>query len=296
MTIKKIYKRIKQKIYPSKTQKILINQTFGCSRKVWNLLLSDYNNTGKLNEVSFYKKQDQYSYLKDVDSLALANEKLNLQKALKHSNTSNKGKPHFKNKFRKQSYTTNVVGNNIKILHNKIKLPKIKTPIKTRTKRFEKEQNNAKLKGATILKDKTDTYYISLLFEYELDILNQDEILSKINKNKSIGLDLGLIDFLVDSNNNHIKPLKKELKPLYDKLKKEQRKLSNKLKANTKKMINNKPVYKKALNTCSNIQKQKIKIAKLYKKIHNKIKDFANKLSFYYVTNFDIIAIEDLKI
>lgn len=71
MTTKKIYKRIKQKIYPNKTQEMLINQTFGCSRKVWNLLLSDYNNTGKLKEVSFYKKQ--YPYLKDVDSLALAN-------------------------------------------------------------------------------------------------------------------------------------------------------------------------------------------------------------------------------
>ena len=296
MTTTKIYKRIKQKIYPNKEQELLINQTFGCSRKVWNLLLSDYNNIGKLNEVSFYKKQDQYSYLKNVDSLALANEKLSLQKALKHANTFNKGKPHFKNKFSKQSYTTNFISNNIKILHNNIKLPKIKTPIKTRTKRFEKEKSKAKLKAATILKDKTDVYYVSLLFEYEIDILNQDEILNKIDKNNSIGLDLGLLDFLVDSNNNHIKPLKKELKPLYDKLKKEQRKLSNKLKANTKEIINNKPVYKKTLNICSNIRKQKIKIAKLYKKIHNKIKDFANKLSFYYIKNYDIISIEDLKI
>lgn len=77
---------------------------------------------------------------------------------------------------------------------------------------------------------------------------------------------------------------------------KKQRKLSNKLKANTKEIINNKPVYKKTLNICSNIRKQKIKIAKLYKKIHNKIKDFANKLSFYYIKNYDIISIEDLKI
>lgn len=296
MTTTKIYKRIKQKIYPNKTQEILINQTFGCSRKVWNLLLSDYNNTSKLNEISFYKKQNQYSYLKDVDSLALANEKLNLQKAIKHANVSNKGKPHFKNKFCKQSYTTNVVGNNIKILHNKIKLPKIKTPIRTRTKRFKTAQNNAKLKSATILKDKTGVYYVSLLFEYELDILSQDEILNNIDKNKSVGLDLGLLDFLVDSKNNHIKPLKKEIKPLYDKLEKEQRKLSNKLKANTKEMINNRPIYKKPLSDCKNINKQKIKIAKIHKKIHNKIKDFANKLSFYYITHFDIISIEDLKI
>lgn len=61
-------------------------------------------------------------------------------------------------------------------------------------------------------------------------------------------------------------------------------------------MINNRPIYKKPLSDCKNINKQKIKIAKIYKKIHNKIKDFANKLSLYYVTHFDIISIEDLKI
>ncbi len=296
MTTKKIYKRIKQKIYPNKTQEILINQTFGCSRKVWNLLLSDYNNTGKLNEVSFYKKQHQYSYLKNVDSLALANEKLNLQKAIKHAKNNKYGRPHFKNKFRKQSYTTNVVGNNIKILKNKIKLPKIKQPIKVRTKRFEKLNKSFKLKGATVIKDKTNCYYVSLLYEFELDIKDQDTIINSFTQIKSVGLDLGLLYFIVDSNNNHIKPLKKEIKPLYDKLEKEQRKLSNKLKANTKEMINNKPIYKKPLSDCKNINKQKIKIAKIYKKIHNKIKDFANKLSFYYITHFDIISIEDLKI
>lgn len=294
MTTTKIYKRIKQRIYPNKTQEILINKTFGCCRKVWNLLLSDYNNTGKLNEVSFYKKQ--YPYLKDVDSLALANERLNLKKAIKHANNKKTGQPHFKQKFKKQSYTTNLSHNNIKLLKNKIKLPKIKQPIRIRTKRFEKLNNTCKLKSATIIKDKTNCYYVSLLYEFELDIKDQDTILNSLTEIKSIGLDLGLLDFLVDSHNNRIKPLKKEIKPLYDKLEKEQRKLSNKLKADTKEMINNRPIYKKPLSDCKNINKQKIKIAKLYKKIHNKIKDFANKLSFYYITHFDIISIEDLKI
>lgn len=294
MTMTNVYKRIKQKIYPNQAQKGLINQTFGCCRKVWNLMLSDYNDTGVFNEVSSYKKE--YSYLKDVDSLALVNEKMNLQKAISQAKVGEKGKPHFKQKFKKQSYTTNMVNDNIKLLNNKIKLPKIKKPIKVKTKRFEKISKVGKLKAATVLKDKTNNYYVSLLYELELDIKSQDEILDSVNLNNSIGLDLGLLDFLVDSVNNHIKPLKKELKPLYDQLIREQRKLSNKIKANIKDIKNNRPIYKKPLSECKNIIKQKAVIAKIYKKIHNKIKDFADKLSFYYVTNFDIIAIEDLKI
>ena len=44
MTATKVYKRVKQKLQPNKEQKGFINQTFGCCRKVWNLMLSDYNN------------------------------------------------------------------------------------------------------------------------------------------------------------------------------------------------------------------------------------------------------------
>lgn len=294
MATTKIYKRIKQKIYPNKEQKELINQTFGCCRKVWNLMLSDYNDTGVFNEVSYYK--NEYPYLKDVDSLALSNEKANLRKAIKQAKTGKKGKPHFKQKFKKQSYTTNMVSDNIKLLKNKIKLPKIKEPIKVKTKRFEQMNKFGKLKGATVIKDKTNNYYVSLLYEFDLDIKCQDEILDSVDVNKAVGLDLGLLDFLVDSMNNHIKPLKKELKPLYEQIIREQRKLSNKLKANIEEIKNGKPIYKRPLSECKNIQKRKAVIAKIYKKIHNKIKDFADKLSHYYVTNFDVIAIEDLKI
>lgn len=79
----KLYKRIKQRIYPNKEQESFINKTFGCSRKVWNLLLSDYKDTHTLNEITHYKNDAQYAYLKEVDSLALANEKLNLKKSSK---------------------------------------------------------------------------------------------------------------------------------------------------------------------------------------------------------------------
>ena len=72
----------KYRIYPNEEQIILIGKTFGCCRKVWNLMLSDkisyYERTGKalLTTPAMYKKA--YPYLKEVDSLALANVQLNL--------------------------------------------------------------------------------------------------------------------------------------------------------------------------------------------------------------------------
>ena len=77
----------KYRIYPDRKQTLLIEKTFGCCRKVWNLMLSDkiayYRSTGKslMTTPAMYKKE--YPYLKEADSLALANVQTNLQDAYK---------------------------------------------------------------------------------------------------------------------------------------------------------------------------------------------------------------------
>lgn len=73
---------IKYRLYPTSEQKAMFARTFDCCRKVWNLMLSDKNafylETGKLlhNTPAAYK--EEYPYLREVDSLALANVQLNL--------------------------------------------------------------------------------------------------------------------------------------------------------------------------------------------------------------------------
>lgn len=107
---------IRYRIYPTTEQIILFAKTFGCCRKVYNLMLSDkidgYKETGKFPSMTpaMYKKD--YPYLKEVDSLALANAQLNLQKAFKNrfSKTRKKknGFPKYKSAKRcRKSYTTN---------------------------------------------------------------------------------------------------------------------------------------------------------------------------------------------
>lgn len=82
-------KAYKYQLYPNDKQTILINRTIGCARLIYNLLLCDKKEYYKKNkemlkkEVSYYKKIEKFSFLKDVDSLALANAKIHLETAYK---------------------------------------------------------------------------------------------------------------------------------------------------------------------------------------------------------------------
>ena len=76
---------IKYRIYPTTEQAVFFAKTFGCCRKVYNLMLSDkiesYNTTGKFVSVTPARYKKDYPFLKEVDSLALANVQMNLQTA-----------------------------------------------------------------------------------------------------------------------------------------------------------------------------------------------------------------------
>ncbi len=80
-------KAIKYRIYPTREQAVLFAKTFGCCRKVYNLMLADkmesYQATGKFVAVTPAKYKKEYPYLKEADSLALANAQMNLQSAFR---------------------------------------------------------------------------------------------------------------------------------------------------------------------------------------------------------------------
>lgn len=81
-------KAIKYRVYPTTEQRILFAKTFGCCRKVYNLMLSDkieeYKATGKFPALTPAKYKKDYPYLKEVDSLALANKQIDLQEAFRN--------------------------------------------------------------------------------------------------------------------------------------------------------------------------------------------------------------------
>ena len=282
--MKIIKKAYKFRIYPTLEQVIFFSKNFGCVRKVHNLMLDDrkksyeeYKSTGIKNKYpSPAKYKEEYPYLKEVDSLALANAQLNLEKAFKNF-LKNKdfGFPKYKCKSNPvQSYTTNNQ-NTIYIKDSYIKLPKLKSLVKIKLHREIK----GIIKSVTISKNSLDHYFVSILCEEEI------EELPKTNKN--IGIDLGIKEFATMSDCTKVENLKLS-KEYEKKLKREQRKLSRRCKLAKD--------SDKKLSDSKNYQKQKKKVAKIHNKIRNKRKDFINKLSTKIINNHDIICIEDLNI
>lgn len=267
-------KAYKFRLYPNKEQEIYFSKCFGSVRFIYNKMLNDkieyYKKNNKMlnNTPAQYKKE--YIWLKEVDSLALANAQMNLDKAYKNFfRDKSVGFPKFKSKKNNYySYTTNNQKNTIDIVDGKyIKLPKLKTLI--RIKQHRQIPKDGKIKSATISKNPSGKYYISILVEQEIKELPKNEF--------AIGIDLGLTDFAITSDGvkySNPRYLRKSL----NKLAKEQRKLSRKK------------------NGSKNKNKQRIKVAKLYEKITNQRKDFLHKLSSELINENQVICLEDLQV
>ncbi|RBR30878.1 IS200/IS605 family element RNA-guided endonuclease TnpB [Enterococcus cecorum] len=280
-------KAYKFRIYPTEEQEIFFAKTFGCVRKVYNLMLNDRkkayeevkNDTSK--KMTFptpakYKKV--FPFLKEVDSLALANAQLNLDKAYKNFfRDKSVGFPRFKSKKNPvQSYTTNNQNGTVALIDSKfIKVPKLKSLIRIKLHR----QPKGMIKSATISRHASGKYYISLLCKEEINELPKT--------NSAIGIDLGITDFAILSDGQKIDNHKFTSK-MEKKLKREQRKLSRRALLAKKKGI--------PLSEAKNYQKQKRKVARLHEKVMNQRTDFLNKLSTEIIKNNDIICIEDLNV
>ena len=163
-------KAYKFRLYPNNEQKGLFAKTFGCVRFIYNHMLSDkikyYEETGQKlgNTPAQYKVE--FEWLKEVDSLALANAQINLQKAYNNFFRSpNVGFPKFKSKHRNtNSYTTNNQKSSVAIENGCIKLPKIGL---VKLKQHRIIPSDYKLKSVTITQTSSGNYYASVLFKYE---------------------------------------------------------------------------------------------------------------------------------
>ena len=278
-------KAYKFRIYPTEEQEIFFVKSFGCVRKVYNLMLNDrmkiYEDTknDSSKKMSFptpakYKKD--FPFLKEVDSLALANAQLNLDKAYKNFfRDKSVGFPRFKSKKNPvQSYTTNNQNGTVALIDNKfIKIPKLKSLVRIKLH----IQPKGMIKSATISRHSSGNSYISLLCK--------EEIIELPKTNAAVGIDLGITDFAILSDGRKIDNNKFTSK-MEKKRKREQRKLSRRALLAKKNGVN--------LFEAKNYQKQKRKVARLYEKIMNQRTDFLNKLSTDIIKNHDTICIENL--
>jgi len=261
----------KYRLYPNKEQETYFTKTFGCVRFIYNRMLSDkidyYKETKqKLNKTpAQYKKE--FEWLKEVDSLALANAQMNLQTAYNNFfKRPDVGFPKFKSKKNNHySYTTNNQGGNICVSDKHIKLPKIGLVKVKKHREFD-----GLIKSVTVSKVPSGKYYVSVL-------VKQEDIEKLPECSNILGIDLGIKEFAITSNGEMIKN-PKFLRKSEDKLRKLQKDLSR-----TKKGSNNR-------------NKARIKVAKQHEKIANQRKDFLRKLSKKLINENQVIALETLKI
>lgn len=264
-------KAYKYRIYPDAEQMQFFAKCFGCVRFVYNRMLSDriehYNLTGKSLNNTPAQYKSEFTWLKEVDSLALANAQMNLNTAYRNFfRDKSTGFPKFKSKKTNNfSYTTNNQKGTVYVENGYIKLPKLKSPVKIRQHRsFE-----GVIKSCTISKAPSGKYHISILVETEIQKLPASDM--------RVGIDVGIKDFAVLSNGESYKN-PKHLRKSEKRLAKLQRDLS-------RKQIGS-----------SNRNKARIKVAKLHEKIANQRMDFLHKKSTEIIRKNQAIVIEDLKV
>ena len=220
------------------------------------------------NTPAGYKKE--YPWLKEVDSLALANVQLNLEGAFrKFFREPGVGFPHYKSKkHSRKSYTTNMVNGNICLQDRFLKLPKMQ-PVKIKLHRMIQE--GWKLKSVTVSREPSGKYFASLLFDCE------NQTVEKRQAEKFLGMDFAMHGMCVFSTGERAGY------PMFyrnaeKKLAREQRKLSRCEKGSR------------------NYQKQKKKVALYHEKIKNQRKDFQHKLSHSLAEDYDAVCVEDLNL
>ena len=276
-------KAIKYRVYPTTEQSVMFAKTFGCCRKVYNLMLSDkiegYQAAGKFPTVTPAKYKNDYPYLKEVDSLALANAQINLQSAFRNcfskSRKKKTGFPKFKSaKHSRKSYTTNNQKGTVSIIDDKyIRLPKI-GKVKAVIHRIP--DSDWIVKSATVSQESDGKYYISVLFEFKK--VENTYIADKTN---AIGLDYASDGLYVDSNGN-VGTNHKYYRESHDKLAKAQRKLSRMQGS------------KKQEDKSNNYIKQLRKVNKIYRHIANQRLDNLHKISTEIANQYDVVCVESL--
>lgn len=279
-------KAIKIRIYPDSVQKDFISKQLGCCRLIYNKLLDykktqykEYKQNTSLSQLGKYltnlKKQDEYLFLNDVYAMCLAQTMQDLLKAYDNFFKLHKGYPKFKSKKdTKQScrFTNLIFRGKKKINGNRITLIKQLTNILFKCSRKEEiylNHNEKYIHSVTLTKTSTNKYYLSILIDYN--------IIQKEKLDTVIGLDLGIKDFIVDSNRNRYEN-KHFYKNQEKKLKKLQRQLSKKQKGS------------------NNRNKLKIKLAKVHEKISNQRNTYLHQITSKLVNENQIICIEDLNV
>ena len=289
-------KSFKTELNPTQEQKSRINRTIGTCRYVYNFYLAHNKErhengekfmTGKSFSVwlnnEYIPNNPDKAWIRDVYSKAVKKSIEDGCTAFTRFFKHQSDFPNFKKKGR-SDVKMYFVKNNPKDCaceRHRIKIPTLGW-VRLKEKGYiPTTKDGWKIKSGTV-SVKADRYYVSVLVEIP-------DTLAVNNNNDGIGIDLGLKDLAVVSNGNTYKNINKsaKLKKLEKQLCREQRCLSRKYEN----------LKKGEVTQRANIQKQKLKVQKLHRRIDNIRTDYINKTIAEIVkTKPSYITIEDLNV
>ena len=311
------HKAYKFRMFPTEEQAELMWDTIGCARFMYNQILADRNlyhelyedgvlskaernSLQKASTPAFYKGLDEddaesyygrqpFDFLKSVDSLALANAQLNAETAYKNFFSHGAGYPNFKSKdTAKWSYKTNAVyhrdkrGNlrsNVFIKDSYLNLPKVGLV------KINKHRGvYGKLKSATIVKERSGKWYVSLLFE---DSHNEQLPYT----GSVIGVDMNINEIVLSDGTTYDVP--NFTKNNSGDLAYHQRTFSRSQRALKARRNNGEKLDKYHIK---NYQEKREKVAQAHARIAAQRLDFLNKVTTDIVKNHDVICVETLKV
>lgn len=270
-----MYKAYKYRIYPTNFQKELIHKHCGSVRFLYNLALETKTVAYMGNKVNLsrYDLQKQMvdlkkelPWLKETNSQSLQVALLNLDTAYSNFFKGKADFPQFKKKSNGGRFN---VPQSVIVSDNKLIIPKFKEGIKIKLHR----DLVGAVKQCTVSYTPTGKYFVSILCE------TNEECLPKypITENNSIGIDLGIKDFLVTSDGEVVSN-PKFLRNSMDRLKVLQRRASKKQKGS------------------SNRKKVNLKVALKHEKVKNQRQDFLHKTSSRLVSDNQTICLETLNV
>ena len=277
----KIHRAYEFRLYPNKIQEMLIHKTFGCTRFVYNYCLDLKRKNKYLTRFDLMKEmprlKKEYPFLKEVDSMSLQNTITDLMVGFDKHIKGQGGYPKFKKKGVKESFRTNYITSsykervyeNIKVdlRRRVIELPKL-TEVKIRGYR-NLEELTGRILNATV-KEVGTRFYVSVCVEKELELPEK-------NNNQAVGIDIGVKNLVVTSDNEYYDN-PKYLDKYEKKIKRLQLELSRKVKRS------------------KNYIKNKKKLEEVYRKLKNARKKTIEEIVKQVTMYHDIIITENLQV
>lgn len=275
-------KTYKYKLKPTAKQQQKLNMFFGCARYVYNWGLNRKIETYKqdkktigyvelAHELTVFKHKDENEWLNKCPIEPLQQSLRNLDAAFVRFFREKKGFPKFKSKKKSKDSVKFINSVHFNFNDWKVKIPKIGWTKLCKNKTFD--ITSCKIGTLTVSLDKCGEYWCTIV----VDDLQSKPSKTKIVCGTAVGVDLGIKDYAILSDGT------KYGNPKY--LEKYSRKLAH---------LNK--VFARSKKGSKNHEKQRMKLARLYRRIAYMRSDFTHKLSTDLVKRFDTICLENLNI